>query len=104
MNLPDEQHSLARMKQNVGRAESMLKVLANGNRLMILCNLVEGRMTVSELLERLDLSQSALSQHLARMREEGLIASDKQGQQVYYSILAPEVRAILSTLYLVYCR
>ena len=81
----------------------MLKLLANRHRLLILCHLIKGSKSVGELNETLNLSQSALSQHLAKMREQGLISADKQGQQVYYAIHDPKVGAILSTLYLMYC-
>lgn len=92
------------MRSNASKAEALLKQLANRNRLMVLCALASGEKTVSELLEMLDLSQSALSQHLAKMRDAGLVASEKRGQMVYYSIQGMEVNAILSTLYLLYCR
>jgi len=91
------------MERSAGEAESMLKLLANRHRLLILCHLVKGAKTVGELNNSLTLSQSALSQHLAKMREQGLVDTEKQGQQVRYSILDPKVGAILSTLYLMYC-
>ena len=91
------------MERSAGEAEAMLKLLANRHRLLILCHLIKGSKSVGELNETLNLSQSALSQHLAKMREQGLISADKQGQQVYYAIHDPKVGAILSTLYLMYC-
>lgn len=96
--------SIEVMKRNSVKAEAMLKLLANGNRLMILCNLVKGKKSVSQISELVELSQSALSQHLAKMRQQGLVESDKQGKMVYYHINNPEVEAILSTLYLIYCK
>lgn len=96
--------SLEVMTRNASKAEKMLKLLANSKRLMILCNLVKGEKSVRELSELVDLSQSALSQHLAKMREQELVATDKQGTMVYYRIKRPEVEAILSTLYLIYCK
>lgn len=92
------------MKQNASKAEAMLKLLANGKRLMILCNIVKEEKSVGQLAELVDLSQSALSQHLAKMREQGLVESNKKGKMVYYRIGSPEVEAILSTLYLIYCK
>lgn len=71
---------------------------------MILCSLVNGKKTVGELLEYVTLSQSALSQHLAKLRAAGLVVSEKRGQMVYYSLNSMEAQAILSTLYLIYCR
>ena len=92
------------MKRNSAKAEAMLKLLANGSRLMILCHLVKGSKSVGQLSELVALSQSALSQHLAKMREYGLVEADKKGKMVYYHINNPEVEAILSTLYLIYCK
>ena len=92
------------MQRNAVKAEAMLKLLANAKRLMILCHLVKGEKSVGQLADIVDLSQSALSQHLARMRDQGLVEADKQGQMVYYRISNPEVEAILSTLYLIYCK
>lgn len=102
---PSHSHdSLAIMERNASKAEAMLKSLANAKRLMILCHLVKSEQTVGELADLVGLSHSALSQHLAKMRENDLVVSDKRGQQVYYRIGSPEVGAILSTLYLIYCR
>lgn len=82
----------------------MLKQLASGPRLMILCSLVNGEKTVGELHEYVALSQSALSQHLAKLRIAGLVVSEKRGQMVYYSLSSMEAQAMISTLYLIYCR
>lgn len=96
--------SIEVMQRNAAKAEAMLRLLANAKRLMILCHLVKGEKSVGQLAELVDLSQSALSQHLAKLRVQGLVESDKQGQMVYYRISNPEVEAILSTLYLMYCK
>lgn len=104
MKTSDSHDSLAIMERNASKAEAMLKLLANAKRLMILCHLVKSEQTVSELADLVGLSHSALSQHLSKMRENRLVISDKRGQQVYYRIGSPEVSAILSTLYLIYCR
>jgi DNA-binding transcriptional ArsR family regulator len=104
MKTSDSHDSLAIMARNASKAEAMLKSLANAKRLMILCHLVKSERTVGELADLVGLSHSALSQHLAKMRENGLVVSDKRGQQVYYRVASPEVGAILSTLYLIYCR
>lgn len=92
------------MKQNAKKAEAMLKQLANSNRLMILCNLVNQSKTVSELVKIVELSQSAISQHLAKLNRMGLVTSEKRGREVYYTLSSMEVQAILSTLYLIYCK
>lgn len=92
------------MRRSAAQAEAMLKLLANANRLLILCAIVKGEKTVSELVETVGLSPSAVSQHLAKMRGLGLVEARKEGKQVYYHVCSPEVDAILSTLYLIYCR
>lgn len=99
-----KQTSLEVMKRNASKAEAMLKLLANGKRLMILCSIVKEEKSVGQLAELVGLSQSALSQHLAKMREQGLVEAEKRGKAVYYRISNPEVEAILSTLYLIYCK
>ncbi|MBI1275186.1 metalloregulator ArsR/SmtB family transcription factor [bacterium] len=91
------------MQRNAARAEAMLKQMANRHRLLVLCNLVTGEKTVSELMEMLGISQSALSQHLSKMRAAGLVNAEKRGQQVYYRISSVEAQALLSTLYLMFC-
>lgn len=98
------QTSLEVMQRNAAKAEAMLKLLANAKRLMILCHLVKGEKAVGQLADLVGLSHSALSQHLAKMRGQGLVEADKQGQMVYYRISNPEVEAILATLYLIYCK
>lgn len=92
------------MKNNASKAEKMLKLLANSKRLLILCHLLKHNRTVSELQDLVGLSQSAVSQHLAKMRNDGFLAITKQGTRVYYHIDKPELEAILSTLYLIYCK
>jgi len=92
------------LKRNATRAEGLLKELANARRLMILCSLTSGEKTVRELAEASDLSQSAVSQHLSRLREAGMVAADKRGQSVYYRIQSMEAQALISMLYLMYCK
>jgi DNA-binding transcriptional ArsR family regulator len=92
------------MKKNAKKAEALLKILANQKRLMILCYLSEGRKSSGELVKLVKLSHSALSQHLAKMKKLNLVDDVKEGQEVFYSIKSYEVKAILSTLYLIYCR
>ena len=91
------------MKKNAAQAAGLLKQLANENRLWILCQLLEGELSVGELNERVDLSQSALSQHLAKLRQEGLVSTRKQGLNVYYSLGNPAVAKVLETLHSIYC-
>lgn len=92
------------LAQNAGRAAGLLKLVANEHRLMILCRLgAEREVAVGVLAEAVDLSQSALSQHLARMREEGLVATRREAQTIYYRIADPDVRRLLATLKTIYC-
>jgi len=92
------------MKENACKAEAILKQLANSKRLLILCSLLAGEKNVGDLAELVDLSQSALSQHLAKMRKAGLVEHEKCGQMVFYRISSMEAHALLSTLYLIYCK
>ena len=84
-------------------AERLLKALANGNRLMILCLLFEGPRSVSELNEALPLSQSALSQHLAILRNEGLVSTKREAQTVHYRIASRQAKRVVETLHDLYC-
>lgn len=92
------------MAENAAQAEMLLKLLANQVRLMVLCQLVGGEKSVTELHDTLDISQSALSQHLAKLRQHSIVQTRKEGTQVYYSLSSIEVQAIMSTLYLIYCK
>ncbi len=91
------------MIANAERAEALLSVLANRHRLMIMCNLVEREMSVSELMEHSTLSQSALSQHLAKLRSVGLVTTRREGQSIFYSIDSEDARSLLERLYEIYC-
>lgn len=85
-------------------AARLLKALANENRLMILCLLFEGPRSVSELNAALPLSQSALSQHLAVLRAEGLVSTKRQAQTVYYRVASVRARRVIETLHGIYCK
>lgn len=91
------------MRDNAGRASQLLKALGNENRLMLLCMLIEGERSVGELNARLDLSQSALSQHLAVLRQDGLVHTRREGQSIFYSLPPGPAQRILETLYGIYC-
>lgn len=84
-------------------AAGMLSALANPRRLMILCSLVAGEMSVGELNERVPLSQSALSQHLARLRNENLVETRRESQTIYYRISEPAVYEIIARLHERFC-
>lgn len=92
------------MEQGASLAAAMLRTLGSEPRLLVLCLLVEHQeLTVSEMLEHIDIGQSALSQHLARMRAEGLVGYRREAQALHYRIIDPDVKRILSTLKAIYC-
>lgn len=87
------------------RVAALLKVMGNPKRLTILCLLVEhGEMRVGDLAEMVSLSQSALSQHLAVFRMDGLVAFRRERQAIWYRIADPRLEALLTALYNLYCR
>lgn len=81
----------------------LLSVLANENRLLLLCALLDGPRTVSELANEVSISLPAISQHLHRLREAGLIASEKEGQFVRYSLRDDRLRTVMDVLRQEYC-
>jgi DNA-binding transcriptional ArsR family regulator len=91
------------MRPHAERAAELLRALANEQRLLVLCNLLDGPLTVSELNERVDLSQSALSQHLAVLRESGIVSAERQAQNVRYSLPKGVVPRLIAVLRDEYC-
>jgi DNA-binding transcriptional ArsR family regulator len=87
---------------NATQAARLLRALSNENRLMLLCLLLEGERTVSELNESLPLSQSALSQHLAVLREEGLVTTRRDAQSIYYGLASEPAQRVIETLQSIY--
>ena len=102
MNQPDLK-AIEDLKSHAQQATQLLKALANENRLMILCSLVQGELNVSELNERLDLSQSALSQHLAWLRREDLVQTRRDAQTIYYSLQGNQASKVIMLLQSMYC-
>lgn len=94
---------MRRMEQNADRASQLLTAMANPKRLLILCNLLDSELNVSELAERIDLGQSPLSQHLSKLRAWGLVKTRREGQQINYTLASDDVRQVLMTLYNIYC-
>ncbi|TAJ38182.1 MAG: transcriptional regulator [Reyranella sp.] len=93
------------LQAKAGQVADLLGALANDRRLLILCKLVEtGEATVGALADDVGLSQSALSQHLARMREEGIVTFRREAQTLWYRIADPRVETLLATLHRLYCR
>jgi ArsR family transcriptional regulator, virulence genes transcriptional regulator len=92
------------MNAHAGQAAALLKILANENRLKILCALIDREMSVGELYERLDLSQSALSQHLAKLREQEIVKTRRVAQTIYYSLHSKSASHIIRVLHKLYCQ
>lgn len=96
--------SMAQLERKAADAASLLKLLANENRLLILCRLaVAGEASVGTLCDAIDLSQSALSQHLAKMRQDGLLATRRDAQTIYYRIADEDAGRLLKVLKDIYC-
>lgn len=91
------------MTAAAGEAAALLRALGNEQRLLVLCHLAEGEASVGALLDRMSLSQSALSQHLAKLREADLVQSRRDGQSVLYSLAKGPVRILMATLRKIYC-
>ncbi|WP_260680333.1 helix-turn-helix transcriptional regulator [Thalassotalea sp. PS06] len=88
---------------NARQAANLLKLIGNEVRLMILCSLIENKLTVGQINERIDISQSALSQHLAKLRSDNLVDCEKDGLSVYYHIANPVVIKIIHILQDEFC-
>jgi len=101
-NMPDPSR-IEEMHAHAGDAAELLKVLGNEQRLLILCNLLGQSLSVGDLNARLDLSQSALSQHLALLREAGLVETRREAQSIYYSLPAGPVTRVMAVLQDIYC-
>lgn len=103
--MPIQTMDLATFEAKADKVAETLKAIGNARRLMVLCKLVEhGEATVAALAQEVGLSQSALSQHLAKMREEQLVTFRRESQTLWYRIADPRVEALLGTLYDLYCK
>ena len=99
----DRGFDLQKMIQAADQASALMKTLGHRNRLLILCQLAGGEMSVGELGELLQIPQSPLSQHLSRMRREGLVVTRRDGQVIYYSLQGNDVSRVIQCLYQIYC-
>jgi len=96
---------LERFERQATEVADILRTLANERRLMILCRLVEwGEANVTTLAETVGLSNSALSQHLAKMRDEGIVAFRRESQTIWYRIADPRIEQLFGTLHELYCK
>lgn len=94
---------LADMHKAADQACRLMKVLANSDRLMLLCELAQGEKCVSELEEILGIVQPTLSQQLTVLRNEELVTTRREGKNIYYQICSPEALAVMQVLYKTYC-
>jgi ArsR family transcriptional regulator, virulence genes transcriptional regulator len=101
----DTKNDINALQWKVNEVSATLRLLANEKRLLVLCRLaLAGEMSVGALAEAIGLSQSALSQHLARLRADGLVAPRREAQVLYYRISDPRVRSLLEALFKIYCK
>lgn len=100
---PNEEFDLDEMRNAADQASALMKTLGHRGRLMVLCQLATGEKSVSELSDLLDIPQSPLSQHLSRMRAEGLVDTRREAQTIYYSLKSDEAGKVIECLYNLYC-
>jgi DNA-binding transcriptional ArsR family regulator len=94
---------IALLQQRATEVAALLSAMANPNRLLVLCHLVDGERSVNELADMIGVGQSALSQHLARLRHQGFVMTRRDGQTIYYRLADAKVQAVLAKLYELYC-
>ena len=92
-----------RLRGAAAEAVAALKVLANQERMLLLCQLAQGEMCVSDLEEQLEIRQPTLSQQLAVLRNEGVVETRREGKNIFYSVADPALLEILAVLYRLYC-
>jgi DNA-binding transcriptional ArsR family regulator len=96
--------NLQAIQENAAQAATLLKNLANESRLQILCALATDELSVGELNAGIPLSQSALSQHLKRLRQDGLVSTRRESQTIYYSLAKSDALQIIDVLHKIYCK
>lgn len=95
---------MAEVREHATEAAAFLKALANDQRLLVLCALLDGALSVGEINERVPLSQSALSQHLGVLRDAGLVVTKRQSQTIYYELAQGPALQVMEVLYASFCR
>jgi DNA-binding transcriptional ArsR family regulator len=95
--------TLEAMQRHADEAVSVLKALGSTNRLMLLCQMLDGERSVGELADALGVAQSVVSQHLSLLRRDGLVAGRRDGQSIYYAISDERVHALMAQLFALYC-
>ncbi len=93
-----------KLRHGADQAVSALKLLANEDRLLLLCQLAQGEMCVSELEEQLNIRQPTLSQQLGVLRSEGVVSTRRQGKNIFYGVADPALLEILALLHRLYCK
>jgi ArsR family transcriptional regulator len=99
-----EVSELKLMRKNATEAAALLRAISHEARLLVLCELANGERSAGELVERSGLSQSALSQHLAKLREQGLVATRREAQMIHYRIADQRAQRLLRVLHDIYCK
>ncbi len=102
--MPDSTLDIPAMRAAASQATALLKALANTDRLLLLCQLTQKEHCVSELEELVGVYQPTLSQQLCVLRDEGLVATRREGKQIYYRIASKEALAVMQTLYEHFCQ
>jgi len=95
---------MAPLRKRADEAASLMRALGNSDRLLLLCELSQEELSVSDLAERTGIVQPTLSQQLTVLREQGLVSTRRDGKRIHYSIADPRAMALLKTLYRLYCR
>src|SRR5690606_31822337 len=103
LTTPLTKSELGKLRERAADASLLLKALSNENRLLILCTLAGGELSVNELNERIGMSQSGLSQQLGLLRREGLVQTRRQSQTIYYSLAPSNALDVIELLRSLYC-
>lgn len=112
LDLPDNDHKaniqsldIQALEEKASDIATLLKAMGNERRLVILCQLVaHGEMSVGAMAQKIELGQSALSQHLAKMRDEGIVSTRREGQTIWYRITDSRVEELMAILHRLYCK
>lgn len=95
---------MAQMRESAGHATQALKALAHEDRLLLLCQLIQEELCVSDLEQQLDIRQPSLSQQLGILRKQGLVETRREGKHIFYRIADEKIQKLLETLYGLYCQ
>lgn len=96
-------NELQALESKADKAAELLTALGHAKRLMAMCRMIDEEVSVGALAEAVGLGQSALSQHLSKLRALGLVTTRREGQTIYYRLASPEARELITTLYRLYC-